>query len=385
MKALCVFLVAGCVFAAILAGCSGSGNDVLGGGGPSPTKTVVVADYNNARVLLYNVPISTGQSANVVLGQANFTSSSQATTSSGFVDVNDAEADKAGNIWVADTDNNRILEFKPPFSNGMAATLVIGQATFTTGGAATTATGLRRPSGLTFDAAGDLWVVDESNDRVVEYTPPFSNGMAATLVLGQANLTSSGCTTTATGQCAPWEGIQFDASGNLFVSDQGNQRILEYKPPFSSGMAATVVIGQANFTSSGCATTQTGLCGPYGIRLDSSGNLWVGDEGNDRVVEFTPPFSNGMNANLVIGQANFTTASCAATATQTCRDSGIGFDSKGNMYVTDYQDNRTLFYAPPFSTGMAATMVLGQADLTSSTGATTATGQSGPENVSPIP
>jgi hypothetical protein len=82
---------------------------------------------------------------------------------------------------------------------------------------------------------------------------------------------------------------------------------LEFVPPFANGMSASLVLGQADFTTSTRATTQSGLSGPEGITFDGGGNLWVADGGNGRTLEFTPPFSSGQNASLVLGVANFTT------------------------------------------------------------------------------
>ena len=94
---------------------------------------------------------------------------------------------------------------------------------------------------------------------------------------------------------------------NLWVVDTGNSRVLEYKTPFSTGEAASLVIGQSSFTSSDFAdTNSTGLSYPTGLAFDSGGNLWVADQGNDRVLEYKAPFSTHEAASLVIGQPSFT-------------------------------------------------------------------------------
>ncbi len=71
------------------------------------------------------------------------------------------------------------------------------------------------------------------------------------------------------------------------VVDTGNNRVLEFVAPLFTGMAASLVIGQSSFTSSGSATTQSGLHNPEGLAFDSSGNLWVAENSNNRVLEFT--------------------------------------------------------------------------------------------------
>jgi sugar lactone lactonase YvrE len=191
------------------------------------------------------------------------------------------------------------LEFAPPFSNGEGASLVIGQPSFTVGAClGVSQTGLCRPAGLAFDSLGQLWVTDQLNSRVLEFTPPFSIGESASLVIGQPGFTTGTCsgglggTPTQSGLCLSFggvlsSGVAFDSSGNLWATDDFNSRMLEFKPPFSSGESASLVIGQSSFTTNTCSTTQSGLCGPSGLAFDSSGNLWVPDEGNSRVLEFT--------------------------------------------------------------------------------------------------
>jgi len=139
----------------------------------------------------------------------------------------------------------------------------------------------------------------------VEYVPPFSNGMDATLVLGQPDFTTNNSNTTQNGLSYP-RGLAFDSSGNLWVADADNSRVLEYTSPFSTGMNATLVLGQSSFTVGTSNITQNGFYLPAGLVFDTSGNILVGDWQNSRALVFAPPFSNGMNASLVLGQADFT-------------------------------------------------------------------------------
>jgi secreted PhoX family phosphatase len=69
---------------------------------------------------------------------------------------------------ISDTTGYRVLEFKPQFTNNMLASLVIGQPDFTSRNSSPTQNGLGYPTGLTFDKSGNLWVADENNNRVME-------------------------------------------------------------------------------------------------------------------------------------------------------------------------------------------------------------------------
>jgi hypothetical protein len=344
------------------------------GSSDPPTKYIAVADSENSRILLYSVPVTTGQAANFVLGQADFTSSGSAASATGLDFPVKAAADSAGNVWVADCSNNRVVEYKAPFSNGMSASVVLGEPDMNTSTGGTSATTLYCPSGLTFDGQGNLWVSDYDNSRIVEFKAPFTSGMAASVALGQTDLNSSNCATSATSLCYPWEGVAFDSKGNLFVADYENCRIVKYQAPFSTGMAASIAIGQTDLNSSNCGTTASTLDSPLGLAFDSNGNLWTGDYTNSRVLEFKAPFATGMSASLVIGQPDFTSSNSSTTASGLSDPYDVSFDSKGNLYVADYGNNRTLMFGGPFSNGMSATKVLGAPDfVTNSCGTTSAT------------
>ncbi len=320
-----------------------------------------------------------GQSASVVIGQKDFTTSSSATTQSGLSGPFAVAFDPAGNMWVSDNYNNRIVEFKPPFTTNMDASLVIGQPNLSTGTATTTASGLGGlgiPGALTFDTTGNMWVADAGNNRVLEFSPPFSSGMSASTVIGQKNFTTANVGSSRDGLWFPGA-VAFDPSGKLWILDNGNQRILEFTWPFTNGMNASSVVGQVNFENTRYSTTRSGLhvhTGGSTVTFDASGNLWVGDNGNHRVLEFKPPFSSGMNASLVIGQPNFVTGTVNLSSSGFHDPYGVTFDKAGNLWVGDSLNNRVLEFVPPFGLGMSASLVIGQKDFTTNTDAATQNG-----------
>ncbi len=317
-----------------------------------------VVDFTNNRVLEFakGTGFVNGEVASVVIGQASFTADTEVANQSGLYGPYAIAFDSSGNLWVADEYNNRVLEFAYPFSNHEAASVVIGQASFTSNTAATTSTGLSLPSGLAFDPSGNLWVADYSNNRVLEYPlgTGFTNGETASVVIGQASFTSSSHTLNSTGLELPVI-IKFDDSGNLWVADYGYDRVLEYAHPFSNHEAASVVIGEASFTSVTFVTNSTNLNGPEGLAFDSGNNLWVADGAHDRVLEFAYPFSNHEAASIVIGQASFTTESYDTTSTTLHVPAGLAFDSFGNLWVADYSNNRVVAYAPGAATTSSST------------------------------
>ena len=165
-----------------------------------------VADYGNNRVLEYFTPYSgTGTpgipgfpgdtTADVVFGQAKFTTNDKnhlglnTISATSLFNPSGVALDSAGNLYVADFSNNRVLEYNTPLSTNEAAAVVFGQggnfATNTANNGGISATSLFSPSGVVLDNAGNLYVADNSNNRVLEYNTPLTTDTTADLVFGQ--------------------------------------------------------------------------------------------------------------------------------------------------------------------------------------------------------
>jgi len=325
-----------------------------------------VVDSSNSRILEYTTPLTTGKAASVVLGQLNFTygKSNQGVTVPSAITEAFPHAiafDSSGNLWVADANNNRILEYTTPLTTGKAASVVLGQLNFTygtlnQGGTVPTAITEDFPQGIAFDSSGNLWVADSGNNRILEYTTPLTTGKAASVVLGQLNFTygnsnQGGTVPSAITEAFP-QGIAFDSSGNLWLGDSSNSRILEYTTPLTTGKAASVVLGQSDFThrspnqGGGSTPSVTGVAGPQGIAFDSSSNLWIADSGNNRTLEYTTPLTTGKAASAVLGQSDFTTGISGLSQNKLNLHltvfNGPTFDSSGNLWIGDENNNRIL-------------------------------------------
>lgn len=351
-----------------LAGC---GSGISSGGVLTQPHTLTVVDSSNNRVLIFDSPFSGGESATTVLGQAGFTTSASATTASGLMVPVSTAMDAQGNIWVSDVGNNRVLRYATPFTDGEAANLVLGQANFTTGDKAISLSGMSLPHDLAFDKNGNLWVADSYNSRILEFAPPFSSGMAAILALGQPGFTNGACNgnVSAASLCFP-TGVTFDADGDLWVADNNENRVVEFKPPFVNGESASIEIGQQDFASRVQGTGAGGLSIPFSAAFDKTGNLWVTDSGNWRVLEFSAPFFNGQAASFVLGYPNFTTTVNNNLQSNMTNPWALAFDDAGDLFVADVGGSRILLFTPPFSNGMSANGVIGQPNLTT-VGATT--------------
>jgi hypothetical protein len=169
------------------------------------------------------------------------------------------------------------------------------------------------------------------------------------------------------------KGVSQPATNLLYVADYNNNRVLIYAAQFTTDESASVALGQTNFTNFGNSTTATTMNGPVAVAVDSSGDLFVTDQANCRVLKFPRPFTTGMAASLTLGQADLVSSICqSGTSTATglgTSPGGIAFDSSGNLWVVDSYFSRILKFPAPFTTGEAATVVLGQATLTGTNGA----------------
>ena len=312
-----------------------------------------VADGDNNRLLIWPSAsrFTNAQAASVVLGQPDFTigrKCSGGTTASTICDPNAATVDANGNLWVADTDGDRILRFTPPFSNNMAANLVIGQRDLKTSICGVDAQTLCHPRDLKFDAFGNLWVVDSDNNRVLVFPAPLSSSEAASLFIGQPDFTSKHCNRgsnipAADTLCGP-KGLTLDRSGNLWVAEDDNSRVLEYNDPLhstSQDISADRVYGEPDFSSVVCALGPDGVCHPDHVALGRSGQLLISDGDNNRLLVVDDPLTN-TTANAVIGQPDFNSNAPTTTGSGFAGPKGITVDAKGNLYVTDEDNNRLL-------------------------------------------
>lgn len=278
-----------------------------------------VSDSGNCRVLQFLQPLTDGEAANLVIGQPDANTSCGAAASATTLGRTGGLAfDQSGNLWVADMQNSRVLRFKAPFTTGEAADTVVGQANFTSIGCASTQTAatLCGPVGVAFDANNNLWVADQQNNRVLEYKSPKKNPNA-TVELGQPESTAFTSNTSNNGGISASTldgptGIAFDWDNRLWVADSQNSRVLMFKANPENGDPAKLVFGQPNFTSSSAnqglsAPTAATMYLPQGIVMDiPDGNVWVGDSYNNRTIEFISPFgSDGVDAQVVLGQPDF--------------------------------------------------------------------------------
>ncbi len=184
------------------------------------------------------------------------------------------------------------------------------------------------PARMAVDQKGNLYVADSGNNRVLVYNTPFdaSSGepgagdATADFVYGQGGgFTTRSCNPSganATTLCNP-SAVAIDGAGNIYIADAGNSRVLEFakagNPPSASDAIASRAYGQggvSDFSDTQCADGVAGdpsasnhaMCIPGGVAIDASGDLFVADTGNNRVIEIDAPLAGTQNASRVFGQ-----------------------------------------------------------------------------------
>ncbi len=312
--------------------------------------------------------------ADRVFGQPDFTTG---TTNTGGVSAHsmntpyDLTIDKTGRLWMCDLSNNRVLSWASAdaMNDGQDADFVLGQADFVGKSSGTSATTLKSPGGVLVDPAGNVYVADTSNSRVLIYNDPLHTDGVADVVLGQADFVSGmahkGGAVSASGLFAPY-GMAMDASGNLYVVDYNDNRVLRYAPPFVTNMNASQVFGQPDFlsnTANNGGASASSLNGPGYAAVDSTGNLYISDFGNNRVLEYNTPVTTDAVADRVFGQPNFTTITSntgGVSAQSMATPDGVAIDSADNLYVTDAGNSRILAFNSPLTSNGMANRVFGQ-------------------------
>ena len=415
-----------------------------------PHRHLYVADTVNNRVLGWSDVTSfvAAQPADVALGQPDlFSSKCNNGRAAGDIDGLGADSlcgparmavDRQGNLYVADSGNNRVLVYNTPFDTSSGepgagdatADFVYGQGggftTRTCNPSGANATTMCNPSAAAIDGAGNIYIADAGNSRVLEFAkagnPPTASDAIASRSYGQGAVSDFSDTQCADGvagdpsasnhaMCNPG-GVAIDASGDLFVADTGNNRVIEIDAPLGGTQAAVRVFGQAgDFTGSGCnrhamAPGASTLCGPAGLMLDVIGNLWVADANNDRVLEYAAPFGSDTAATMVLGQgdsSNFTTAGCdngiapgdlfGLGADSLCAPAAVAVDANIDLLVADTQNNRSMVYdgilatptpsATPTATATATASPTASATVTATATATATSTASATPTASP--
>jgi sugar lactone lactonase YvrE len=232
--------------------------------------------------------------------------------------------DSAGNLYMADSANNRVRKV----TAAGAISTVAGNGTpgySGDGGTATTAE-LFMPTGVAVDSAGDLFIADTGNNRIRKV----SNG-TITLVAGNGTPGYSGNNGAATSASldAP-AGVAADAAFNVYIADFENQRIRMVTP---GGIITTVVGGGTLTPYNGAMATSIALVSPSGIAVDSGGDLYIADSFYCEVFRVTPDHHIWVDAGTQV--VGYSGDGGLATSAELKYPNGVAVDAAGNRYIVD--------------------------------------------------
>jgi len=280
---------------------------------------VYIADAANHRICLFNsIGLLYTIAGTGAPGYAEGTG-----TSAAFNSPTGVAVDGAGNIYVADQNNNRIRKITPA---GEVSTFAgTGEAGFSEGPGATAK--FNAPSAIAVDAAGNVYVADAGNQRIRKITP---DGLVRTLA-GNGN-PGYGEGPPSFAQFNNPVGIALDADGMIYVADANNYRIRKITP---SGVTSTL----AGNGTPGNLDGEPGIATfnlPFGVAVDIDGTVYVADKGNHRIRQITPggvvsPFAGSATPGYVEG---------ALSAAKFALPAGVAVDSIGNVLVADQANNR---------------------------------------------
>lgn len=240
--------------------------------------------------------------------------------------------DTAGNLYVADTDNNRIRKIA---TTGIIAT-VAGNGTrgFTGDGGPATSAQLNTPYSMTFDSAGTGYIADVINNRIRKLA---ADGTIST-VAGSGiewGFSGDGGPATSAQLFNPF-GSALDGAGNLYIADTGNSRIRKVAP---DGTISTVAgTGTSGFSGDGGQATSAQLHYPDSMALDNAGNVYFSDSANHTVRKIA---TNGIISTLAgDGSSGFSGDGGQASAAKLASPASIALDNAGNLYLADANNHR---------------------------------------------
>ncbi len=255
-------------------------------------------------------------------GGFNFSGDGGPATAAGLCPAG-AAADSAGNVFIADECNNRVREVQGGIINTVAGN---GSGTYSGDGGPAANASLSFPTGSAVDAAGNLYFADQVNAVVRKVT----GGIIAT-VAGNGNYAFSGDGGPALNSAMNPSAVVVDGTGNLYIADQGNNRVRKVTP---GGTISTFAgNGSAVFSGDNGPATAAGVACPTGLALDAAGDLFIAESCRSRVRKVTP------DGNIHTAAGTGTSGSGgdggpAVNATLGC-PFGLATDTAGSLFIVD--------------------------------------------------
>jgi sugar lactone lactonase YvrE len=284
---------------------------------------VYIADWQNNRIRKVSGGTITTVAGN---GFYRYSGDSGPATSASLNQPTGVAVDSFGNLYIADWFNNRIRKV----SGGTITTVAgNGRCCFSGDGGSPTSASLNQPQGTAADSAGNLYIADYGNSRVRKV----SGGTITTVAGGGKGPLGDGGPATSATLGSP-VGVAVDSAGNLYIADSWSNRIRKV----SAGTITTVAgNGIGGFSGDGGPATSASLDGPYGAAVDAAGNVYIADWQNNRIRKVS-----GGTITTVAGNGNqgFSGDGGPATSASLNQPQGVAVDSVGNLYIADSGNER---------------------------------------------
>ncbi len=303
----------------------GSGNIFVAEGSIGTGTGHAVGDYR-----IWRINSSAVVSTAAGNGLESYSGDGNAATAAQLNSPGAVTLDAAGNLYIADTANHRVR--KVTASGTITTAAGTGAPGYSGDGGPGVKAQLNSPAGLTADSDGNVYIADSGNDRIRKLLP---DGTLITIAgNGNASFFGDGGPSNSASLHNP-RGIYSAGGGHIYIADTGNQRIRELLP---NGIITTVAGngGQGPGGDGGPATAAQ-LNQPTGVTLDASGNIYIADQGNNRVRVVTP---DGTISTFAGSAAYGLGDGGSATAAELNAPASVAVDPTGNVYVADSGNNR---------------------------------------------
>jgi hypothetical protein len=285
--------------------------------------TLYVADTDNHIIR----KVTAAGVVTTLAGFAGFPGSADGTgTTASFFVPSGVAVDSVGNVYVADTGNSTIRKIT---AAGIVTTLAGTAPIFGSADGTGAAARFSNPSSVAVDSAGNIYVADQFNDTIRKVTP----GGVVTTLAGTAGMAGSADGTGAASRFSLPAGVAVDDAGNIYVADSSNATIRKVTP----GGVVTTLVGTAGMAGS---TDGTGavvrLNVPSGVALDNAGNVYVADSSNATIRKVT---AGGVVTTLAGATGMSGSTDSIGAAARFNNPFGVAVDSAGNVYVADTLNN----------------------------------------------
>jgi len=276
-------------------------------------------------------------------GSAGFGGDGGAATSAQLNSPEGVAVDAAGNVYIADTQNARVRRV----TGGTISTFAgNGSAGFGGDGSTATSAQLDTPVGLAVDAGGNVYIADLGNSRVRRVSGGTITTIAGNGIAGYSG--DNGPAASATLNLP--QGVAVDTAGAVYIADTGNNVVRRVSGGNISTIAGT---GVAGFSGDGGQATAAMIGSPIGIAADSFGSIYITDS-SARVRRITGGFITTIAGN---GSRGYSGDAGAATSAMLSGPAALAVDSSGNVYVADSGNNAVRILQPAAS-GLAITGVV---------------------------